>query len=386
MASALPFIAEDLHLSSLALGSVLSVFFAGYALMQVPGGMVADRLGARRTVTVALVAWSLFTAATGLVKSFSAMLVVRALFGLSEGLFPPAAAKTIATWFPRQEVGRANGIKLAATQLGLVLAPPFAATLTLAWGWQSVFLSLLLPGLILVPIIWSILKDSPTQVPTRGDLTKWEGGEGPHEKPVAATQLVKIPMILWCCAALFAASLATWGLMNWLPIYLLQARGFGVAKMGLFTSLPFFAGGLGYLSGGYLTDRYFNRRPHAPIVLSLAAAALSTYLAAIAPSGEWAVLCLVAAFFFLCIGLSGLFTFPLIVVPTGSVGVAYGVVGTCSQLAALASPILVGYVLDVTHGNFKLVFYCLVSSLLTASFAATQIKGSKLGPIAVAIR
>jgi sugar phosphate permease len=373
MASAIPFIAKEFHLSSLSMGSVLSAFFVGYSLMQIPGGLMADRFGARRTVIAALVAWSLFTAATGLVGSFTAMLVVRALFGVSEGLFPPAAAKAIAIWFPGDEIGRANGIKLAATQLGPMLAPPLAAAVIVKWGWPWVFLSLLLPGLILVPIVWWNLRDSPPQTQTEKQ-TEHADCKVPHGIKFAVTRLLKMPTIMWCCTAVFAANLANWGLMNWLPTYLLQARGFSIARMGLLTPLPFFAGALGYLFGGYLSDRYFGRRRHVPIALGLTAAAVSTYLAAIAPSGELAVLYLAVTFFFLCIGLSGLLTLPLVIVPKEAVGVAYGVVGTCVQLAALVSPVLVGYALDLTRGNFKFVFYGLVSLFVMAALAATQIR------------
>lgn len=377
VASAIPFVAREFHLSSLAMGSVLSAFFVGYALMQIPGGMLADRFGARRIVIVALIAWTLFTVATGLVKSLSAMLVTRAVFGLSEGLFPPAAAKAIATWFPQDEVGRANGIQLAATQIGPVLAPPFAAAVMLMWGWRWSFFSLLVPGAVLLPIVWWNLRDLPaqTQSITRGAV---QNQERVLPGKVATTQLLKSPTVLWCCVALFAASLAAWGLMNWLPTYLLRARGFGVAKMGVFGALPFSAGALGYFVGGYLSDQYFSRRRQLPIILGLAGAAVWTYLAAIAPGGELAVFYLAMAFFFLCIGLSGLLTLPLVIVPAGSVGLAFGIIGMCAQLAAFVSPILVGYALVVTRGDFKIVFYCLVSLFVVASLAAAQIKARGL--------
>jgi len=379
MASTIPFIGQEFHLSALERGSILSVFFVGYSLMQIPGGLLADRFGARRIATGGLVAWSVFTAAQGLVGSFTGMLTVRVLFGVSEGLFPPAAAKAIATWFPRQEVGRANGIKLASTQLGPVLAPPFAVAVIVTWGWRWVFLTLLLPGLILMPVVWRKLQDSSAQnqqLP-REELAKHMGVDASHEHKITTIRLVRMPTVLWCCASLFAANLANWGLLNWLPTYLLQARGFGIAKMGLFASLPFCAGACGYFAGGYLSDRYFSRRRHVPIALSLITAALSTYIAAVAPSGEWAVLYLAVALFFLCIGLSGLFTLPLVIVPKETVGMAYGVVGTGGQLAALFSPVLVGYVLDSTHGNFKLVLYGLVGLFVAAALAATRIKPNK---------
>jgi hypothetical protein len=103
------FIAQDFGLSPLGMGGVLSAFFIGYALMQVPGGMLADRFGPRRVMTASIVGWSIFTFITGTASGLAVLLMIRVLFGLSEGSFPPSASKAITLWFPPNEVGRANG-------------------------------------------------------------------------------------------------------------------------------------------------------------------------------------------------------------------------------------------------------------------------------------
>src|SRR5690349_14042236 len=106
IATAIPFIAKDFQLSPLAMGGVLSAFFIGYALMQFPGGVLADRFGPNRIMTASIVAWSIFTALTGMASSLSALLAIRLVFGLSEGSYPPSASKAITCWFPQAEVGR----------------------------------------------------------------------------------------------------------------------------------------------------------------------------------------------------------------------------------------------------------------------------------------
>jgi MFS family permease len=93
MSVAIPYIAKDFNLSPVAMGGVMSAFFAGYALCQIPGGLLADRFGARRLMVTALVWWSAFTAITGAVGSLTSMLVVRVFFGIGEGLFPGGSFK-----------------------------------------------------------------------------------------------------------------------------------------------------------------------------------------------------------------------------------------------------------------------------------------------------
>jgi sugar phosphate permease len=75
--------------------------------------------------------------------------------------------------------------------------------------------------------------------------------------------------VRWCAVTIFLWSIAAWGLMNWLPTYLLQARGFSLSKMGLLGSLPYLAGALGYYLGGHFSDCYFTHRRQIPIVVGL---------------------------------------------------------------------------------------------------------------------
>ncbi len=82
---ALPMIGHDFSLNKAEQGLIVTVFFITYAAAQLPGGLLADRIGSRRTLTLALGSWSFFTVLTGIVTSYGLLLVVRAAFGVSGG-------------------------------------------------------------------------------------------------------------------------------------------------------------------------------------------------------------------------------------------------------------------------------------------------------------
>ena len=370
MASAIPFIADDFHLSPFGMGGVLSAFFVGYALMQIPGGLLADRLGSNRVLTASIVGWSIFTALTGIASSVTALVLIRMLFGFSEGPFPPAASKSVALWFPQREIGRANGLQLAAVNIGAAIAPLLVAPLIIHWGWRAAFYSLLVPGLVLAILVQRIVKDSGAQCESDGNQ------QCDQVHAAQMRDVLKMPAVLWCAVTLFFVNMVSWGLMNWLPTYLLQARGFSIARMGVGTSLPFLSGAVGYYLGGHFSDRYFSDQRHMPIVFGLVLGGAMTYWAAIAPSGEWAIAALTLAFFFLFVASAGLFTLPLLIVPQNAVGRAFGIVNTAGQLAALLSPLLVGYVLNATDKNFTLIFYGFVGLFVASACAATRIRQS----------
>jgi sugar phosphate permease len=308
-----------------------------------------------------------------LTGSFTGMLIVRALFGISEGPFAPAASKAVALWFTDREVGRANGIQLASINIGAAVAPLIVSPLVTCWGWRSVFLVLFLPGLLLAAAV-SIVFARPSK-----GAARQASDPAPGEVVLSVRQVLKTPAVLWCAATLFFGNMAGWGLMNWLPTYLLQARGFSVARMGIFASLPFLAGAVGYCLGGYLSDRYFKQRRKIPVVGGLIFGAVMTFLAARAPSGEWAVLLLAAAFLFLFVSSASLFTLPLVIVPREAVGASFGVVNTAGQVAAFLSPLVVGMALERTQDNFVVVFYGIVAVFGIAALAGNRIEQVAVG-------
>ncbi len=110
MPMALPFVAREFGLKPTMMGLVSSAFFLGYGLMQIPGGLIADRWGARRAMTLALLLWSVFSVLTGRARDVWMLIWTRVFFGLGEGLHPPAAFKALSAWFSSAERARANGI------------------------------------------------------------------------------------------------------------------------------------------------------------------------------------------------------------------------------------------------------------------------------------
>ena len=89
----------EFHLSPTVLGVVINAFFVGYASMQIPGGILADKFGARKTMTAGVTLWSIFSVLTGAATSLTNLIWVRVLFGLAEGIHPPAAFKALSSWF-----------------------------------------------------------------------------------------------------------------------------------------------------------------------------------------------------------------------------------------------------------------------------------------------
>ena len=98
---ALAQIGKDFNLQASDLGIVISAFFLGYAAMQIPGGWLSDRFGSKYVIVLAIAAWSVFTVMTSLAWSLASLIVIRLIFGLTEGAYPSASVKAVTEMFDK---------------------------------------------------------------------------------------------------------------------------------------------------------------------------------------------------------------------------------------------------------------------------------------------
>jgi MFS transporter, ACS family, glucarate transporter len=158
----------EFGLSQIQMGRVFSAFLLGYALFQVPGGMLADRWGARRVVGIVGWWWVLATLLQALVGwgplggSAAGVLwmLVALRFVLGVGAAPtyPASAQGIARWVASSARGRANGIVIGSVGLGSALAPPIVSAVMVSWGWRASLVVSALPALV-VAIVWLFVRE-----------------------------------------------------------------------------------------------------------------------------------------------------------------------------------------------------------------------------------
>jgi sugar phosphate permease len=383
MAAAVPFISKDFGLTAFESGVLMSIFFAGYAIAQVPGGMLADRYGVRRVTTVAMLWWSGFAALTGAAGGLASMLVARFLFGLGEGVYPASAFKAVAVWFPMRERATANAVKLASTPLGGALAPLLVVAVMAFGTWRTVFYVLMVPGVVIALLFWLVVRDDPAHSPrvTPAELAELQAGEdtsvakiGPRIGFIGA---MREPGMLGYFLVLFTFNIGNWGFNGWLPTYLIKARGFSPAQMGVAASLPFFAATIGCLVGGWISDRFFRDNRRIPIVIAQLAAALLLWLTYTSTSTTTLIVCQTMSGFFLSFFSSTFWALPITTMPKSLMGVATGFINMAGQIAAFLSPMLVGYLIGASGGSFVSAFALIIGSILLSCALVFTLPGRR---------
>ena len=354
IATAAPAIKADLALSDAAMGFVFSAFTFAYALFEVPSGWLADRFGARVTLTRIVVWWSVMTAATGLAGGFLSLVLIRFLFGAGEAGAFPATARVYARWLPRAERGRMFGLAIMTGALAGAATQPLVVTLLTRMSWRHAFPIFGSVGVLWALAWWRWFRDDPHQHAAVNQaerrLMAAGGVETRHRGTPPWGKLARNRTMLALCCMYGGAIYGWYFYLTWLPTYLLRARGFDLRQVGWLAALPLLAIGIGVLTGGWVSDvltwRWgprVGRRASGLIGLPLAALAV---LGAVGTADPMRAALLLAA----AAGLAALGVAPAwaVCLEIGGVhaGVVSGTMNTFGNLGGAASPVVVGIALE----------------------------------------
>jgi MFS family permease len=363
IATALPSIGKEFGLDHSEQGLLLTVFFISYALFQFPGGLMADKIGPKRTMVVAMVAWSVFTGLTGLAISFGMLLIIRVLFGVTEGIFPGAAMKAVTERTEPKTRMTANGIMLGSNPFGAALAPLIAAPVITAVGWKNSFLAVAAAGVLVAAVIWFAL---PRALPESVALDAAAPATAPRQFGTA--ELLRRG-VLWRFTLLFAGyDLVAWGLTGWVPSYLQTVRHVSTTASGILASIPFFCATIGTVLGGLLYDRVFHGRHRLLIVPSCVVSGVFLLLMVLAPSTGMFIFYQSVSMLVLYLSFMPIFGLPLRLLPREVVGAASGLINMGGQIAGAIAPFVMGFLAD--QFSFDAAFLFLEFGIVVAVGAA----------------
>ena len=163
---AAPVIMDASGWSKSEFGMVFSAFLVGYSVLQLPGGLVADRWSARKVLAIAFCGFSVFTALTPpAVSAFWLLLSARFLVGMFESVTIPALTSVNARWIPRAEFGRAQTLSVSGVTVGQMIAYPLTTWIILNFSWQLVFYFNALLGFVWAVVWLWFSTDSPREHP-----------------------------------------------------------------------------------------------------------------------------------------------------------------------------------------------------------------------------
>jgi sugar phosphate permease len=244
------------------LGWLDSAFSATYMIGQIPGGVAGDVFGVRGVLSAIILLWSLMLAALAVVHGFWMMAGVRGMFGLAQAGTYPILGKVTRVWFPLEIRTSVQGAVAALGRVGGACASLVVATILMGLfdlQWRLALLVLAVPGLALAGCVWMVFRNSPREHPwvnaaeqeliDNGEQAPSAGGS-PRLRLTGAHAFSVSMVLLYTFASTFADQL----FVNWIPQFLVEAKGLSATDMGIFATLPLLGGALGGIAGGMLND------------------------------------------------------------------------------------------------------------------------------------
>jgi len=263
IATAAPAIKAELGLDDSQMGMVFSAFTFAYAIFEIPSGWLADRYGARVTLTRIVLWWSLMTAMTGLATGFLSLIALRFLFGIGEAGAFPAMARAYSRWLPSRERGRSFGLAIMTGAVAGAITQPLVVLLLEHTSWQRVFALFGCVGVGWAALWWWWFRDDPRQHRSvnQGELAEIAAG-GAEDRPHGHVQwriLMRNRTLMVLCTMYFCVIYGWYFYLTWMPTYLLRARGFELREVGWLAALPLLSIALGVFLGGWISDRLVLR-------------------------------------------------------------------------------------------------------------------------------
>lgn len=340
----IPVVAPTLHMTNVEAGALMTAFYFGYIITQIPAGVLTDRLGVKAVLTISLVLEGIATYGMRYMTNYDTGFWLRVIVGLGAGAVMSACTRAVTEWFPAEERGIAFGILLAAPSAGIVLSNYIAPALNSALGWRGVFEVI---GIITTIIGISIL----FLVRTSDDQVRSSGNPLGGFKVIFSSRELILTSFAGFCLLWSELGIATWA-----NTYIKTKLGYSVATAGLVMIFYGIGGIVAPLLSGYISDKIGKRK----------AILIFAYVAQIPATIIFGYMHSIGALYFMgfMVGFLSYLANPhLSVLVTQFAGKKWAATATGTtnfvwQLASMIGPVILGWSIDAT-GSFSSVWYIL---------------------------
>lgn len=380
---------KDLGLDSVQMGYIFSAFSVTYACLQIPGGIVADKVRSRILYPFIMAFWSIATLLQGMVSSFTALIGLRASIGIFEAPSYPTNNLIVTRWFPEDERASAIAIYTSGQFLGLAFLTPILVAIQDQLGWRGLFVVSGIIGLIWA-VVWYFfyrdpqnhkkISDSELEYIEKGGGLIGSKDEETEKKKFEWSDLKQAFMYrkLWgLYIGQFCLGAMTIFFLTWFPTYLVEFRGLDFLQSGFLASIPFLAAFFGVLLSGFTSDWLVKKgysaeiARKAPIIIGML---LSISIIGANYTDDTTLIIMFLAIAFFGNGLASIaWIFISLIAPKNNIGLIGGAFNFIGGLAGVVIPIVIGYL--VQDGDFSPALFFIGAIAFLGFFCYTFIVG-----------
>lgn len=368
-----------------SMGMLMSLFLLTYGISNMFLSPVGDKLGPKKAMMLAIIAWMVSLAIGGLAPTIAVLFISRILLGLGEGLHWPMQSKFVKNWFPPLERGKANATWGIALYFGPAIAMPFFAWIIQSFGWRESFAVLIGMGLVPLLLIAFLTSDSPANHPriTKEELDYIDDAMAEERAKEAAlvnasawdnVKTFITDYRYWLLVVYYIGNCSLWwGIISWLPSYLKLERGFTWASMGIMASMPYILATILCVVGGYLGDK-LGRRGWL-LVIALMGPTLGLYFGANSADNMTAVILISVGMGCISLGVPSAWSMLQTFVPSKAVGTGAGLMNGISSVVSGFVPLIIGIAINAFNSyTGGLMMLCAIGFVCACGSAVLALK------------
>jgi len=368
---------KALGLTATFSGIASGIFFIGYLVLQVPGGIYAERKSATKYIGWTVAVFGLVAALTGLAQNSWELLVGRFFLGVAEGGLFPAILVIITRWFPNEERGRANSLFLLNSIISGVVGGPIAGWILSISNWHILFVAEGLLSFVLLAIFMPFISNSPavdrrlSKAEKDYILSKLAQGEKElptHDKKKESIGTVLSRVTTWKMIIIyFCMQVGIYGYSLWLPSEIKALTNVGIGIIGVLSIFPYIASAVGQYVIAHFSDRSNNRRLHT--AWPLLGLAICLVLSILTRGEVWISFTFLMACGVFLHAPSGVFwTIPPLLSNPDAAASERGIINALGNLGGFLGPFMVGWVTSLSNyyiGFSVLVVFLLIGFIVT---------------------
>ncbi|HEX4885525.1 MAG TPA: MFS transporter [Casimicrobiaceae bacterium] len=339
-------IQNEFGLSATQLGLISSAFFLSYAILQVPAGILGDRIGRKKVLVRGFILFGVFTAVTGMVKSFWQLIAARIVTGVGEGTYYGPQYGISSEQIPPEHRSLGSAIINSGMAFGIALGLMASSYMayTLNMGWRMPFFLMAIPTIVTGLLIWFLIRENPRPAHAAAGSAGGSFWALVRDRNLALTYLM-----------VFCSLFGFFMILTWLPYYLQNERGIPGKEIGNISSLVAWVSIPGGLLFARISDKLGKRKPLVAALVPIAALSLVSIAWLTDVTHVIVAICVYGFFGKLALD-------PVLIAtvadnaPKASYGTAYGIYNFVGMTSSILAPTIAGMIADAT-GSLAANFY-----------------------------
>lgn len=344
-------ISSEFNLDSAQTGLIMSFFFLGYSLMQIPGGWLADKIGAKKVLMLSMILVAIFSAAFGLVGALSAFILVRFFAGVGHAGYPSSVTKAVATNFPPEKRTLIQSIILSTSGIGGILAYTLGANI-ININWRYAYF--VLAGLFVLSLIL-IFIFVPNSLPVQQQ----------NKQRIPFSKVIFNRNVIFLFLAMLLQNFLLYGNMSWLPSVLSQKFSLDLKTVGYLLALNALFQTIATMYTGVLLSKLFLGKEKLYIVIATSLTAILVIAFIFSNSLVVSMIFLILVSMISVSAFTAMFTLPHKLIDPEIIGSSIGFINTGGTLGGFLAPMILGQLIKVGGGSFTLSFiFMAIASVL----------------------